>query len=331
MLSRHRKVITHCLLRGPKWLLPWRLLLQLGFLIRYGAWNRTIVCHFAGYHSVLPAIFGRRCLIILAGNDGASFPNIAYGNHRKRVLGWATRISARLADRLLPVDESLIGSRQYYDPTAPADQGIKAFTTGQLAPHTVVPYGFDAVQWRPDPTVQRDPELVVCIAVGVAKGNATHYRKGLDLLLQAAEQLPGHRFIIVGATDLESYLPLPPNVHILGRTAPEQLRELLSEATCYMQVSMMEGFPNALCEAMLCGCIPIVSNVAAMPGVVDGIGLVVAHRKVDELVAVLRTTSTWTSTDRLQRSQAARSRIVERYGMDRREQTILHVLAEVEA
>lgn len=326
LLSSHFEVHQHALLRGPKWSLPWRLVLQALFLIRHGAWNKNVMCHFAGYHSVLPAIIGRRCLIILAGNDCASFPNIGYGNHRKLLLGWATRFSARHADHLLPVDGTLIRCIQTYDDGAPAHQGITSFAPDLDTPYTVVPYGFDAFQWRPDERNEREAGLAICVAVGIAPNNATHLRKGIDLLIETAKEFPSMRFVVVGATDAWIYSELPPNLRVLGRVGPDQLRRLLATATWYLQVSVMEGFPNALCEAMLCGCIPIVSNVAAMPRIVDGIGFIVPNRNVVQLVSALRMAAGLSDEERIRRSQAARERIEQQHPVELRERALLSVL-----
>ena len=43
---------------------------------------------------------------------------------------------------------------------------------------------------------------------------------------------------------------------------------------------MSEGFPNALCEAMLSGCIPIVSNVGAMPKIVKETGYLLLKKDI---------------------------------------------------
>ena len=41
---------------------------------------------------------------------------------------------------------------------------------------------------------------------------------------------------------------------------------------------MSEGFPNALCEAMLCGCIPIGSNVASIPHIIGDKGYILKQK-----------------------------------------------------
>lgn len=61
------------------------------------------------------------------------------------------------------------------------------------------------------------------------------------------------------------------------------LKEELSAHEFYFQLSYMEGFPNALCEAMLCGCIPIGSNVSGIPHIIGDTGFILNKRDVDVL------------------------------------------------
>ena len=51
--------------------------------------------------------------------------------------------------------------------------------------------------------------------------------------------------------------------------------------------SLTEGLPNTLCEAMLCGCIPIVSNVGVMPDLVNGFGYVLKTKNVQTLTHII--------------------------------------------
>ena len=326
LLSRHYHVVTHELLKGSDLLLPFRLIGQFIFLIRHAAWKYDAVCHFSGYHSLLPALLARRCFVILAGSDGACFPGFNYGNFRKSLYGKATGLSAKRATRLLPVDATLIDAHQTYDPASPVHQGIHAFVPDLYTPWTVVPYGFDVDHWKPVPGIDREEDLFVCVAGGAASGNAVHYRKGIDLILQCARDLPHARFTVVGSSRPHSYTDLPANVNVEGRMDPEGLRALFSKARYYMQVSVMEGFPNALCEAMLCNCIPITSSMAAMPSICGDVGFLCQRRDAKELGLVLAQALALPPSERETRSHAARERIASRFGEQERERSLLQIL-----
>ena len=45
----------------------------------------------------------------------------------------------------------------------------------------------------------------------------------------------------------------------------------------------MEGFPNALGEAMACGCVPIGSNVSGIPELIGDTGVILNEKKVEYL------------------------------------------------
>ncbi len=326
-LSTRYDVRSHELLKGKTWSLPFRMLHQLAWLLMHAAWEREVICHFAGYHSLLPTLLCRRSFVILAGSDAACFPNIQYGNFRKPLYAWATRRSVRWSTRLLPVDNTLITAHQTYDPSAPANQGVKAFVPGLRTPHTVIPYGFDATIWQADPRLPREPALFVCVAAGALPGNAVHFRKGMDMLIEAAKRLPEATFIAVGSPEPSRYNGIPTNLRVEGKCTGAQLRGLFSTATFCLQVSIMEGFPNALCEGMLCGCVPVVSNITAMPSIVGDTGFICMHRQVDELVNALSKAITTPHAEIIRRSIAARARIAEHYSVEHRVNALLNVLS----
>ncbi|MGV3636066.1 MAG: glycosyltransferase family 4 protein [Flavobacteriales bacterium] len=301
-LRERLTVKEHRFSSGGAWALPWDFLGQFLFLIRCKLLGiRSVVAHFAGYHTVLPAFLGFRTFIIVAGSDACSFPGIDYGSFRKPWMARAIRYSMRKAARILPVHRSLERFINDFSDLGPREQGYGHFVQGRIAPSTAIPYGFDVHHWS-TATAARQPRSVLCIATGAAHGNAVHFRKGIDLLLEAALSLPDHTFTIIGVADTDSYTHLPPNLSVLGKCPPHEVASAMASHTVYAQPSVMEGFPNALCEAMLAGCLPIVSNMTSMPEIVGESGVVIHERRSSALVAAI------TRSTSLDAEQQARSR-----------------------
>ncbi len=303
-------VAEHRFSSGPAWCLPWDYLRQLFFLLRQRARGvRHVYAHFAGHHTVLPTALGFRTYIIIAGSDACSFPGINYGSFRKPLMRKAMAYSMRRAVRLLPVHRSLSRFRNSFSDFGPIEQGYAQFVPGLHTLSTAIPYGFDFEDW-PLSTAQRDPHAVLCVATGAAPGNAVHFRKGVDLLIATASLLPDHRFTIVGAAQPGAYQDLPTNMHMIGGCSPSDLRDLFSTHGIYAQPSVMEGFPNALCEAMLMGCLPVVSNITSMPDIVGSEGRVIEERDAAVLATAIRAQSGLSSEDRRTARNAVRERIL---------------------
>ena len=87
----------------------------------------------------------------------------------------------------------------------------------------------------------------------------------------------------------------------------------------YLQLSMWEGFPSAPCEAMLCGCVPIVSSVAALPEIVGDTGFILQKKDLTELEALIQKAL---DSDIPARSQKARERIMKRWPSNERNKLV---------
>lgn len=77
---------------------------------------------------------------------------------------------------------------------------------------------------------------------------------------------------------------MPENVVLMKKINQDELINQFQAHEFYAQLSMFEGFPNALCEAMLCGCIPIGSSVSAIPDIIGETGFILD--KKDDLMLV---------------------------------------------
>ncbi len=124
--------------------------------------------------------------------------------------------------------------------------------------------------------------------------------KGFDLLIRAFAQvrevIPGWTLIIRGEgparCDLEKLigeLSLDERVFLPGATAGSG--EALSRASIFVMPSRVEAFPNALCEAMACGCAVIAFDCETGPReiVTDGVnGFLLPNGDVEALASALR-------------------------------------------
>ena len=290
---------------------------QMLFLLRYQRKNKVIVSQFAGYHTLLPAITAKISnipfIIIAAGTESYSFPSINYGNFRKPLLGWFTKISFRLSSLILPVHSSLIYSKQeYYNRDYPY-QGIKYFVQGLKTPYKYIPYGYDVNKWKKN-NKEKVPKTFATIAGGCEK-RAVFLRKGIDLIFEVAPYFPDCMFMVIGGKLDTTDKEIPQNVLIFPFLSQDELIDILSSSAFYLQLSIAEGFPNALCEAMLCECIPVGSDVAGIPEIIGETGYIVQKREINNVRAALK--SAIEEFD-VSKGQIARTRITTLFTEERR-------------
>ena len=151
-----------------------------------------------------------------------------------------------------------------------------------------------------------------------------YYLKGIDLLEKAALKFPETTFTIVGVSPQFLNKLRPPNLIFVPFVSANELVEILNQHYFYCQLSISEGFPNALCEAMLCGCIPVVSNVCSMPNIVGNTGFVLPKRNEELLFEIIEDLLFKSDLDTL--SIASRNRVVENYSFETRKKELLKLL-----
>jgi hypothetical protein len=268
-----------------------------------------VICEFAGWNAWWPLLMARLwrkpSALVVHGTDCVSFPEIDYGNFRKWPLGAATRQCFRWATVILPVHESLVRSASSYINGRTMEQGFLVHCDPLTTPHQVMYHGFEGGRWP----LGEDPRIGIMTVAGGAQSERTRILKGVDLCITAARARPGLRFTIVGLRS-DDLPDLPPNVEAIGRMPHEHLAIRYRNASYYLQLSISEGFGCALAEAMLSGCVPIVSAAGSLPDVAGDTGYILHRRSIDELLAILD----GLPVDPGQaKREAARARILERF------------------
>jgi glycosyltransferase involved in cell wall biosynthesis len=303
-----------------KWKTPFVFLHQLLFLFLNIAKADIYLSQFAAYHSFLPAIFarlfGKKAVIIAGGVDCVSLSKYKYGNFNKKVLGKFTEWSFRFSSLILPKHESLIEYEYHFYDEPNTKQGIKAFCRGITTPMKVIHNGYDSTKWFCNTPKHENSFLTVTSGLN----NPVQMQlKGIDLILDIAFEFPDYHFTILGV-DCEINRKVASNVKLIPPVKHEELQAYYSEHQFYFQLSLAEGFPNAICEAMLCECVPIASDVFSLPNIVGDTGYLLKKRDVEELKALIEFIK---SSNFYVNPKLVRKRIVDLYSFDLRKEKIL--------
>jgi len=258
----------------------------------------VVVVWFAGWHAFLPVtvawLLRKPSLVITGGYDVAATDD-GYGMQHGGLRRFVARWSLRRATRLMANSES---------------GGREARRAAPKAEIDVVHHGIpDLVGGLPE------ADRSGALTVGAIDG-PNLVRKGLLAFVEAARELPGEPFVLVGkAHDPEAERRLrdaaPPNVELTGFVDDDELARRYSRAAVYVQASTHEGFGMAVAEAMLAGCIPVVTPVGALPEVVGDAGVLVEG---DDLAGAIGRALALGDDAR----RHARERVLERFTLEQR-------------
>ncbi len=272
---------------------------------------------FADYHAFLPVLFGRifrkKSILALGGYDVNSIPELDYGVFTRRLRGWCARYALRNTDFLLPVVTSL-------------QEEVKRRVTKIKGEIRTIPFGFDPQTLKADHRKQKSATVLTVASVS----DLTRMKiKGVDFFAQVAAAMPGVRFVIVGLDGEARTLvenQKPANLTVIGKLAQRDLIEYFQTAKVYAQFSLIEGLPNAVCEAMLCECVPVGTNVGGIPEAIGDCGFVLENRTIDCALSAIKQAlaadETW--------GKKARERITQRFSVEKRHQALRAIVALIE-
>lgn len=214
--------------------------------------------------------FGKRSVVIIGGYEVAKIESIGYGALLDEEKVKKVRWTLEHADAVIPVDQGLV------------EDLVRHF--GHDFGAAVIPTGYDASIYRPEGNKQR-LVLSVCFAYD-RKGLV----KGIDIFAECARRIPDIPFRLIGVSGdaVKELGEIPENLEVLGEMTPEEVVHHYQEAKVYCQLSMREGLPNAVCEAMLCECVAVGSDVQGIRTAIDGHGFLVPYGDVEATCAAIR-------------------------------------------
>ncbi|PQJ79044.1 glycosyltransferase family 4 protein [Polaribacter porphyrae] len=299
---------------------------QFLFLLKHSRTSYSIIINFGGYFSYLPTLlgkwFGVNTYIILNGTDCVSFPAYNYGSLRKKILKYFIYKSYKRATKLFPVDASLVQQTHTFDDEVnQKKQGIRCFFPTLKTPVSVIPNGLDSNFWTTKSTIKKTG----FISVGFVNSLKSFRVKGIDMILKTAELFPNEKFTIVGISDaFKSTLQgFPTNVITIPYLEKEALKKAYQEHEFYLQVSVNEGFGCALVEAMLTGCIPIVSNVGALPNVTKNKGFIIKKKDINHFKNTIKKALDLSDLDRKSIAREVQENSIKNFDISVRERLLL--------
>lgn len=283
---------------------------------------RGIFVMFGGYWSFLPTVFGKifekKVFIILGGTDCVSFPSFNYGSLRKPILKKFIGLSYRLAYKLLPKDESLVYYDEiYYQEAVNKHQGFKYFFPKLKTPYEVIHNGYDT-DFCSENHIIKTPNSFMMI--GLVTDEMRIKLKGVDVLIQLAKHKPNCSFILVGIHQsvISSLGNLPPNLKLFPFLVPNEFKKYLVKSEFIMQLSISEGFPNALCEGMLCNCIPIGTHVGGIPTIIGDSGFLFKSSNINFIKSQFDEIAELSAEEKLLLGSKAKNRIIEKFSIEKR-------------
>ncbi len=277
-------------------------------------WCDLTFSWFASFHAFFTVIFSKvfrkKSIVVIGGYDVAKIPEMGYGLMTYPIIPHMVKFVLKNADKVLTVDDSL-------------KENIVRNTGVSRTNIETIPTGYDAEIWKP--SGQKKEDLVITVAI--VTGENRMRVKGVETFVRAAEYLPVVKFILIGSCDDKSmnYLKsiAPANVEFSGFIPNQELSQWYSRAKVYCQLSKFEGLPNALCEAMLCKCVPVATRIGGMPNAIGDAGFYVPYGDVKATVVAIN------KALNCNKARGARERIKKMFPLKKREEKLLKEIDEL--
>ncbi len=205
-------------------------------------------------------LFHKTSIVIVGGADVYTDQHLNYG---LLISGWKkvlVRYALKKATHVLPTSNFL------------ADRSLDLLEGGGENIRVLYP-GLDPEHWIPN----RKKESSV-LTVAHCPNEDRFYIKGIDILFEAACSLTEVSFTVIGIDSRvikNLNIEIPPNIEVIQYTPHDELLQYYQHAWVYCQPSRIESLSVTAGEAMMCGCVPVVTKVGGMPEVVEDVGYII--------------------------------------------------------
>lgn len=223
----------------------------------------------------LSKIFNKKSIIIVGGADVIFDKNLKYGLLQKKWKFPIIKFALNNADYL-------IASSQYIE------QNIIKIC-GKRPKNLFIIYPGVNINFWEISNKKNERKNILTVAIC---NNKTRFKiKGIDIFINLAKKIKNINFTIIGLDkNILKNITFPKNVLIIPKLNQKELLKHYKNADIYCQFSRKESFGLSCAEAILCGCVPIVSDVGGLKEIVENSDLIVDINNFSNIIKTVRKT-----------------------------------------
>ena len=250
--------------------------------------SKVLISWFNDYHSFIPILFSKlffkKSIIIVGGYDAIVDNKNNHGLFFKSGIRSAiAKLNYKMVNEVWIVHKSLENGCDFAKQKFNIISGVRRFTSKKNIVIKEINTGYDTRFWN----YNQNEEKTGILTAAFFSDKRVINIKGLNIFNKLASLLPNVNFTIVGESGIRisDFINLESNIKVMGVQTKSQMKKLYQNNKFYFQGSRLEGLPNSLCEAMLCGCIPVGSRVFGIPDAIGKTGILFDTEKdLDKIV-----------------------------------------------